>query len=117
MIKQIDAANLILELVKADEVCLVMFSSPLCQPCKALKPVIEEFAETCEVNCYEVDTTKESNFELVNHFRVQMVPTTFFCSPGCLSEDGDWKVTPLPKMFTVVQLIEEFTQLEERNER
>ena len=63
------------ELVESDYInSLILFGASWCQPCKKLKPVIEEISSDYEnVNFIYVDA--DSSIELVQEHKILSVPT------------------------------------------
>jgi len=51
------------------------FSSPTCQPCKALKPTVEAFGVRAGLPVQTIDCTDERNTALIEQEQVRMVPT------------------------------------------
>lgn len=60
---------------------LVQFSSPTCQPCKMLQPLLEELnSENTNVEVYKVDVFEES--QLAQQYSIMSVPTTMLFNEG-----------------------------------
>ena len=68
-------------LLKSEKPLMVSFKATWCAPCKALQPILEEFALNntwAEVATVDVDT----NFDLASKFDILKLPTTLLFKDG-----------------------------------
>lgn len=77
-----------------DKPCLIDFYADWCGPCKAIAPVLEEFADEYKdhIYIYKVDTEAEQ--ELAADFGIRSIPTLLFCPVG---EDPQQALGALPR--------------------
>lgn len=59
-----------------------IFTSPTCQPCKALKPRVAAFAANLDVPVMEFNAINEDNAFLVELHGIRMVPTVLIWNEG-----------------------------------
>jgi len=61
--------------MSSNDATVYMFSSPTCQPCKHIKPVINELKEDYDyLNWVDIDITNDPH-NMTRHFGVTSVPT------------------------------------------
>lgn len=84
-VKIVNEADFEEEVVKSDKPVLVDFYADWCPPCKALAPVLEEFAaERQDVKVVKINT--DDNQNLARKFNIRSIPTLFVLDKGEIVE-------------------------------
>ena len=62
--------------------CIVDFYADWCPPCRALTPVLEQFAQEYagKIQIYKINV--DNSGEVADAYGIQSIPTLFFCKPG-----------------------------------
>ena len=80
-IVQITPENYETEVLNSKKVVLAEFYATWCEPCKALKPVVEAVANDYDsIKAVEIDI--EKNSELVNKYQIKATPTVVVIKDG-----------------------------------
>lgn len=84
MVTEIKSIEQFDEIVK-DGIVLVKFGAKWCGPCKMLKPILDDIANTAD--SFKVcDVDSDDLPELMERFGIRSVPTIFFFKDGKKSE-------------------------------
>jgi len=60
---------------------LLEFGRGWCKPCKYMKPILEDMADTYKGRAIVTTVDMDANRDLVRAFRVRMMPTQLFLTP------------------------------------
>jgi thioredoxin 1 len=88
------------EIISSNDLVLIDFWATWCGPCKTLMPILEEFSEkNMNVLVGKIDVANAPN--LVNKYKIKMVPTLFLFKHGALvsAHNGMMNLSKLEKMI------------------
>lgn len=77
---QVGLNNFTQEVIKYEGLVVVDFWAEYCQPCKRMKPVIQQIAQTTNLKIVTLDVVEEP--ELTEHYEVGGVPTLLVFRDG-----------------------------------
>jgi thioredoxin 1 len=77
MAQQITDANF-KELINGNKPLVVDFWAEWCSPCRAIGPIIEEFAQKYENQVVVGKVNVDENIELTDEFEIRSIPTILF---------------------------------------
>ncbi|WP_266363763.1 thioredoxin [Tellurirhabdus rosea] len=92
------------ELIKGDEPVLVDFYATWCGPCKALAPILQEFARRQEGKVKVIKVDIDKSRKAATQYRIQGVPTLILFRKGQIV----WRQSgymPLAQLEKTVQKI------------
>jgi thioredoxin 1 len=81
-ITDVNEANFEAEVMKADKLVLIDFWAPWCGPCRALAPVLEQFAAENADKVKVVKINVDENENLAKAFSVRSIPTLITMKDG-----------------------------------
>lgn len=77
--KQLTNENLEAAIASAENV-IIEFSAEWCGPCRMAHPILEEIANTTDINVFDVNVDEE--IELAEKFGIRNIPTTLYYKNG-----------------------------------
>jgi len=75
------------EVLHADQLVIVDFWAPWCEPCKVLKPILEKLAEEYKGRFILAKVNADENPELSQHFGVRSIPSVKVLFQGQLVDE------------------------------
>lgn len=91
------------EIINSKDLVLIQISTNFCQPCKVLKPIVEEVSNTL-TNVYFGKLDAEQNGDTVNELGVRSVPTILLYKDGAEVE----RLVGIHNKKKLTDLIEEY---------
>jgi len=89
------------ELINSETPILVDFYADWCQPCKAMKPILEEVKSQLEDNVRIIKINVDTNEKLANEYQIRSIPTLMIFK----NQQELWKYSGVLDASSLVEII------------